>query len=77
MVKNINVNNNPQTPKVIKSSSFLLTKKGAIIPAESQATAALVKNSANDFFWPTDNFSTGFYDTIPKEGVKKKLTTGN
>lgn len=57
MTIKIMVNNNPKMPKIIKSSSLLPVRKGATMPAESQATAAFVKNSAKAFFCPTDNLS--------------------
>jgi hypothetical protein len=57
MVKKIRAKSNPQILKTRKSSNFLLMKNGVITPAESQATAALVKNSAITFLWPIDNLS--------------------
>ena len=55
IVKKIKVKSNPQMLKAIKSSILLLTKNGVTTPAESQATAALAKNSAIAFLWPIDN----------------------
>jgi len=51
-------------------ASVLPAKNGAITPAESQATAAFVKNSASDFLWPIDNSFITNYDSININGVK-------
>jgi len=47
-------------------ANVLPAKIGAITPAESQATAALVKNSARDFLCPIDNFFIKSQDNIKK-----------
>jgi len=47
-------NNNPQVPKVSQSMNFFVRKNGVTIPAESQATALLTKNSDITLLWPRE-----------------------
>lgn len=49
------VNNIPQISEPTILAIVLPAKNGAITPAESQATAAFVKNSAKDLLWPTES----------------------
>jgi len=55
---NQRVNNIPQISELTTFGRVLPTKNGVITPAESQATAPLVKNSDKAFLCPTDNFLT-------------------
>ena len=61
ITRKISVNSKPQVLKVAKSINFLVVKRGVIIPAVSQATALLLKNSARDFLCPTESFLITFY----------------
>jgi len=68
--KNKIANTVPQIKESIKSNNVLSVRKGTIASVDNQATAPLVKNSANDFLWPIDNFFTENNHNISRNSVK-------
>lgn len=67
----------PQIIEPTKLDKVLPAKTGAIIPAENQATAPLVKNSANDFLWPTESFFIHFNINDYKQPCQERLYSLN